>query len=184
MLPVDNIESFLNQQIFGGGAGGSNVKSIQRGEYSVQTNDTTINISISEVDLDCAIARFMGVTNGYGSPDKDLFTAKLTSPTNLRLTRGGSGYTATVAWEIVEFNNVKSVQRGSITASSTLNISIGAVDIAKSLVIFDAYTTGTSASLFGESTRQVVLTSSTNLRILSHITSTLSTLEWKVIEFK
>lgn len=80
---------------------------VERGTAATTaTGNTTLNQTISAVDLSKAFA-YISVQGGTGTNTGNLdelsWTAALTSPTNLRLQRGGSGTHSTINWQVVQF---------------------------------------------------------------------------------
>lgn len=122
---------------FGIDGAGSNIKSIQRGVVTFSTT-IPINITISSVNFASSIVILTfdtGTNIGYA--DKVLVKGKLTSGTNLELTK----YTAqtdypTVYWQVIEFQNIKSLQQGEFIYSSGNTVTISAVNTAKSVLFF------------------------------------------------
>lgn len=121
------------------GSGGSNIKSTQRGVASY-TGRTILDITISSVDLTKSIVKVSQI-HGFDTAAKVMIKAELTSPTNLQLTTvtaDGGASTITIDWEVIEFNNVKSLQRGSVSSSTTSEtvVTISAIDPNKSIIFF------------------------------------------------
>jgi hypothetical protein len=165
-----------------GASGGSNIKSpIQRGEYSVLSTDAIINITISAVDLTKAIPRIF-ISPAGGTSAANTYRCILTSPTNLQITRPLASGTGTVAWEVVEFNNVKSLQNGTLTLTSTLqNLPISAVNMNKSSIYISSTNSGADSELFASV--DALLTTSTNIKIVSYTSTYTYIVNWYVIEF-
>ena len=142
--------------------GGSNIKSVQRGiatfagwttqttvNYTaVDTDNTAILLNSLVVDGACSQAR-LGVTN---------FTA-----TSFTAQKGVAGNSSTVAWQAIEFKDLKSFQRGnkSIFGTSGTQVITG-VDLSKSFILFNFYTEYGLANAIGMDMR-VYLTSSTQI---------------------
>jgi hypothetical protein len=81
---------------------------------------------------------------------------------------------------------IKSIQRGtsSVGVSSTLNITVSAVNMAKAVLIVDKETVigGPSGSIVGGVIS--TLTSATNVRIVSSNVSASMQVAWQLVEFK
>lgn len=117
-----------------GVGGGSNIKSIQRGV--VVFNNLNDEVTISKVDLDKSIVIIKNKENDSYYLGCLLNGGYLESPTKLKLYRDVSANNrADVYWEVVEFNNVKSIQQGVITpTTNNFNIPISVVNPKNSLV--------------------------------------------------
>jgi hypothetical protein len=180
----------IGVSIFGVAGSRSNVKSLQRGTATFGSSATTVTATISAVDLTKAIVRISGIwTNNSGSTSysagKSLAKVVLTNATTVTITIGvASAYAPTVQWEVVEFNNVKSLQSG------TLAISAYGLE-GMSLVISSVTANKVMAFASGSSTDDTTVFS--KIRDLScavvdstHITITTPVAEsvnWQVIEF-
>lgn len=182
-----NIDSVLKSHGIGVGSG-SNIKSIQRGVVdSGNITSSGFAINISKIDITKSIIR---VTYRNNNTDmQDLIRGEITSETQIKLFNGKLSGTATgrsIHWEVIEFNNVRSLQKGTYT---TLNpdftdesISISSIDISKS-VIFDSFSsTNSSASYYMQSKGAIIL-NNTTISIIKHDFNGLSTHHWQVIEF-
>lgn len=161
------------------GIGGAAVKCIQHGVTALAATDP-MNVALSPIDLNKA-AVFMSfkgsnITNGIA-----LFPiVKLTSPTNLYLYRGSTLNSVTISWSVVEFEDVKSVQRGDYALSSSGSIIIDAVDISKSLVIVSHEITANNTNM-GYCMISGRIVNSTTIEIDSSLTT--ADVHWQVIEF-
>ena len=116
--------------------GGAVVKSVQRGEF-LMDNNLVEDIIISEVDLNSSIVK---ITTAYpilvSGNDEIVAMAELLNSTTLRLERGTVDGALYVSWEVVEFNNVKSLQKGTelLRNNDNESIVISSVDLNKSIV--------------------------------------------------
>ena len=100
------------------GAGGLE-QNVYSGEVVISTTAQTFNVTIPSVDTTkCAVIvkTYLNSTAAGSTTDEDdlEFTGRLTSPTNLELTRDGakSDVNIIVFWQVIEFVNAKSVQYG------------------------------------------------------------------------
>lgn len=174
-----DIENVLKGHGIGTGAGGSNIKSIQRGSVTMTAKGQTI--TISPVDTTKAIVR---INYFYGSSQIGgcLISAELTNSTTITLNQGGSLSYQVVEWEVIEFNNIKSLQRGiATTTTASSDITISSVDTLKSIIFYSHQSTSTSTTLLGNAIR-VFLLSNTKLQVAQREAINLSTY-WQVIEF-
>ena len=97
------------------GLGDSNIKSFQRGNHSIGT------VTINAVDPSKTLVRspsWGGQIDSTGGGNSGCPYITLASATALTL---GSAYNvASIDWEAIEFQNIKSLQSGTLSASSVL----------------------------------------------------------------
>ena len=172
----------------GQGGGLNTIKTIQKGSLdSLQITSSGYSIPISTVDLTKSIVRLV-----YGSSGQTdavtLFRAEITTPSEIKIYRASAtGFTGVnIYWEVIEFNNVKSLQKGTTAATTTNNtnnnVTISSVDALKT-IIFDSYTCVSTSSL-NQQVKGAALTNSTTIALVKNDTSGLSTHHWQVIEFR
>jgi len=167
------------------------IKSIQRGSYTINSLSST-TITISSVDLNSSIVIFSnrfisGANAAYGIA----VYAALINSTTLEIGRGGSSSKQQVEWQVIEFNNVKSVQRGTVTmtapsssATVSTSVTISAVDLSKSICLVSFKTS--SGGFTSDAFITIQFNSSTELSLSTYATysDTTQTAYWQVIEFK
>lgn len=125
--------------ILQGEGGGSNIKSIQRGSITSVSTSTTVDITISSVDVNKSTVEIR--SNPEGTAANTLFYAELINSTTVRLTRYGTSSVSSnfkLDWEVTEYNNVKSKQSGLYTTTLTRideSVSISTIDPNKSKLI-------------------------------------------------
>jgi hypothetical protein len=169
---------------------GAAIKSLQTGDVSL-SGKTSLDIPISNVDVNNSIVLITLKIKGTGSSAYYYSPiAKLTSPTNLRLERGGdnSSRYPIVFWQVVEFEGLKSLQTGTVDASINNNtvedVPISNVNVNSTIVLvtFKAAVHNDSLLIFATSAK---LTSPTNLRLERGDThsSAYPIVFWQVIEF-
>ena len=89
--------------IFGGGGGG--VKAIQRGMAAMSSAQTTVDVTISNVNTGKTEIRPCGVRGDAAISAALGVTFQLVNATTLRLTRAATdGTPIYTAWELTEFN--------------------------------------------------------------------------------
>jgi len=136
----------LNDMLLQHGIGASsNIKSIQRGEVSFSSTSGTV--TISEVDLSKSIIIASTSGGGDGSPASSFVKTRFVSSTSINFTLGRSS-TYKVAWQVIEFSNVKSLQRGLTNVTTDTDVTITDVDMSKSILFTDFSTTYTGADLY------------------------------------
>jgi len=89
--------------------------SVQRNTASFATTDTTLNVPLTSVDLTKSFVLISQWTSSASQITDEQWTtrARLTSSTNLELSRNASGTDLTVAWQVVQMS-AASVQRGAV----------------------------------------------------------------------
>lgn len=176
-------------RLSGQSGGGSNIRSVQRGTVTFSTTDVTKTISINNVDLTKAIVliefsytntpayAYYGGVSGVLSGATELLLSRFTPVTGTRAT-------LKVSWQVIEFNNVKSLQKGSLTTAfngTAYSVTINSVDVAKSILFFN-YTNDTGNTLFyGEHLEGSIADSTT---INFYQLANAKTIKWQVVEFK
>jgi hypothetical protein len=158
---------------------GSNIKSIQRGRYENTSALVTIDIPVSTIDMSSSIV-LLSVRTSDGRQAYGAITGVITSLNNIRL-QVGIGSSQIIYWTLIEFNNVKSIQRGSFTysANATNNpstITINSVNTNKSFVI----ATHRGSNITYAHDVACDLLNSTTLTVDANLAGTL---EWQAIEF-
>ena len=178
----------LDSNLLGGfaidGPSGSNIKSMQSGTYTLTSTNGTV--TISNVDLTKAFLIFSYTPSSADtSAAKQITTGVLTNSTTITFTANSVPTGTLITWQVIEFNNVKSNQRGSIGAptSTTQNITISNVNPSKCLY-FISLTSAQGGTSAGWVLFSAVLSSSTNFLITwgNNYGAVLSC-NWQIIEF-
>lgn len=165
----------------------SSLKSKQSGIVSLSATDTFIDVNISAVNISKSI---LDVSCSPGNSNETTHATmavkiEFINTNTIRLTRAKastSTSTINVSWVVYEFNNVKSLQRGSKTLAATTynDVSISAVNINKSM-IFISYTDTMNATIQSSYITRYFGSSSL---ITFHCTQpTDKIINWQVIEF-
>ena len=158
----------------------SNIKSRQSGTLVLSAVNT--NITIASVDLTKAIVIIRSYLTSASYATQCAISGYLTTTTNLSIdvTTLYATYQK-VEWEVIEFNNIKSLQYGSVSINTSLtNTAISSVDIDKTLVFYSfksAYVGSSILALLVSS----YLTTATNLQ--SIIGFNTGTLYYYIVEF-
>ena len=147
---------------------------IEAPEFNVQHFEKTIALAgvsaqaITSVDTDYAFVICTGLSaTGSSRGSDDFVSVDLTSATNVDL-QCGSNSTIVVAFQVVEMSaaEIASVQKISTAISGVVtDAAISSVDTAKSLLFSTARLAVTSVTIVNRSLPNVILTSSTNLRL-------------------
>lgn len=163
------------------GPSGSNIKSIQNISHAMVS--ATDSVSISEIDLTKTVPLVnLSTTTSGGFPHT---AAELTTSTNLQLTKGGATVGPTVNIQIIEYNNVKSLQSGTLSilsGSTTANVSVSTYNPLNSILYFSYYLNvadpaGIVSLVRGEKT------DSTNIDFYSGTTTGAKNIIWYLVEF-
>lgn len=160
------------------------IKSVQKGKTVIQSGNSIQTQVISMVDINKSVV----VINEGSDQNPPINTCKasgyLSAGNQLYLSTHNavSGATVeTVYWQVIEFYNVKSVQRGQNAYSEhDNNLAISTVDQTKSLLFSSYKTDGANQAdgIFG-----LGITSNTNIEIKKGAFGN-ATLQWYVVELK
>lgn len=168
-----------------GGGGGANVKSSQKIESYLQ-GSTFTDVPISPIDTTSSIVLLSYHCETAETLDKITLLAEIINSNTVRVS---STATATsLIWfniEVIEFNNVKSLQRGKLTITnfeSDQNIAITPVVLSKSFVV-GSFISSKTENIFNWATYRYRLTASNQLRLTLRYGGA-GTFAWQVIEFK
>lgn len=164
------------------GVGGSNIKSIQSGTAAPTATSQTI--TISAIDMTKSIVK-MTSNAGTGSNLSALMPKiVITNSTTLTITFQSTPPTTYLYWEVIEFNNVKSLQSGvtAIAASTSPNITISSINLSKSTLFFSADDGVTANTNYIEAAIMGKLLDTTTLNF-SQSSSVARNAAWYVIEF-
>ncbi len=159
------------------------IKSIQSGICSFTSSDNSKNVTISNVDLTKAIV-IISNAGLAGSLQGDKFRSELTSSTNLLITHAYNASNAyNVTWQVIEFNNVKSLQYGTTTVNTTpQTVTITSVNTSKTIILKNFTTIATTQ--VGHANIQMTLTNSTTITFNSYDAVSYNYIvSWFVIEF-
>ena len=148
---------------------------IKKSVKSIQRGNGTGSITINAVDINKTLVR----TPGTGGNSYVVIPyARLVSATSIDVGYGLSG--ATIDWEVIEFNKIKSIQRGSSTTSP---VTISGINPNKASVFFSIKaTSGTAGYAYGQPVGKI--NSSTSIAWgLACGSSISATAYWTVIEW-
>lgn len=158
------------------------IKTIQRGTMTMTSTGTSV--TISAVDRTKAIIKAWVRINSdvSASPKRLLVKVNFFSDTIIQFEIGDSILNTFVEWEVIEFNNVKSIQRGLTSAiSGSNNITIASVEINKATLFVSTKSDSTVSNNSSTMVSGAKLTTSTNINIYLYA---LGWVEYQVIEFK
>lgn len=163
-----------------------NIKSIQSGEA---TNIITAseNITISSVDLAKSILHFSHTTYNANNEARYNIAGKFNSATELNFTSDEiPSIRKKIRWSVIEFNNVKSLQSGSLThagiADTEQTQAISNVNLDKSLLFF-SYRHNSAVSNYMAITGKFSNATTLTFYKDTYTTPGTATIEWFVIEF-
>lgn len=132
------------------GASSSNIKSIQRGTSTISASNPSVNTAITSIDTTKSIIRITTKSSSIFGASYDICKAVITSSTQLTFTRNTSNTNSiTIYWEVIEFNNVKSLQSGQ-SGFAVTTVTVSAVNTSKSLLFSSGInnTTNTTADYY------------------------------------
>ena len=172
-----------------GGSGGDNIKSIQRGSF-LDNKSKNQTVDISEIDLSksiCLIEYDYPRTTMGVSSTQSMLSIDFLNNTQIVIRRASEGSALSsdirlIHWTVVEFNNVKSLQRGSISSSSSGRIvAITPVNMQKSL-IFCSSQGSPSGSMSSAIQAYAVFQDNSNVEIYPKADYYI--VNWQIVEFK
>lgn len=173
----------------GQGGGGSNIKSIQRGVANMMngvfTDINRVNVAISAIDINKSIILLSFHGEDATSANSSIMAEILSATEILFSTSQKPSYGGLFSWQVIEFNNVKSIQRGTSvipTDVSTENITINPINLSKSFIYNTDRGTNPGYYFAGYNVRAILSESSVSLYKVS--SSAQKTSHWQVIEFK
>lgn len=162
--------------------GGSSVKSIQRGTYAFL--GTTKDITINSVDINKSIVKIT-FTGDAGNPaNYSLVLGKLTSSTILNLSSVIASGTFNVSWEVIEFDNIKSLQKGEVIQTDTVATqpTISPVNVGKSFIVSSFKSSNSTNNIVVAGLSEYSIINNTTISFLNRVTGT-KTFYWYVVEF-
>lgn len=169
--------------------GGSNIKKIQHitrnlGSYA----SLTLNLGINKVNIDNTIV-LLSYTGNWNTPNNLILTAQLNSDSlvTVRPATDNSntpyGAIMNITVTVIEFNNVKSVQRGSYSSTTDkIRININPIKVDNSLAFVTHRLPRTTGAVAGHALLNFYFSDNTTLFINGVGES--ADYEWQVIEFK
>lgn len=172
--------------ILQGEGGEGTVKSVQRGKINVTT--PVVTVTINPVDLTKTVPKISFSAGTNDDRTQRFYTsAEITNSTTLTL-RSGTALAhpnALVYWEIVEFNNVKSLQSGTIDMYYTeATQTINEVNMSKSVLFFSYTTPGMDAVEAYGPLLGGTIENSTTISFQQYLYSNSKTVKWYVVEFE
>lgn len=168
-------------------SGGAVIKSVQRGQTIILENQTTVDVTITGVDLTKSFVTCEVTAQYTGTEEVGQTTASvhLVSSTKISVRRVTSSTTQQVyvTWQVVEFVSGVSVQRGfTSTASANETVTISAVDVSKSFLMSSIRYGGNTGILSLKWTGAI--TSSTSVTYSAPTTiGAIANIHWEVISY-
>lgn len=128
------------------------ITSVQYGNISFSTVQTTKTATISSVNTSYAVVLYLGVASANtGSTTSSIYTGlQLTNSTTVTATRNSAGgFADTVGYCVVEFASalIQSVQAGTMTSTSsatTMTATITSITTANTVLLYDGATTASN----------------------------------------
>ncbi|MHC4659152.1 MAG: PASTA domain-containing protein, partial [Planctomycetota bacterium] len=164
---------------------------VYRGQDSLTSAETSKTLSIGATVTPANCLAFVTADNDIASRAQyyqAMLTARASSATEVTIERNGSGSVApNFNWVVVEFDTSKigSIEHGSVTAdsvtySSPQTVTIGSVDLANSILIFQARP---NANGLARTAWAGNFNSSTEIKFYQHTATSAADIEWYVIDF-
>lgn len=137
-------------------------KSIQHFEVLIPSNQYGVNVNIATVDWSKSTIENVSILPTGSTPISATASARYDTNTTINVYRlANDSDTVKVSFDLIEWNNIKSVQRGVASFSTTsYNTTVSSVDVAKSKLSFS----GVNAYTSGYRPNKMKLESSTNLK--------------------
>lgn len=156
------------------------IKSIQRINFVM--TDISVTRTIASIDTSKSIVLITSYPTqvGYANGNDVNVTAKIASSTSVQFNKESTAREMNICAIVIEFNGVKSLQTGTATIANGSTVSIGNVNINKSLLFFSYRDTVNNSSV-GDNLLEGYISNSTSLYFFSNNSS--KKVEWQVIEF-
>ena len=168
-------------------SGGAVIKSVQRGKTIIPANQTTVNVTITGVDLTKSFVTCEVTTQYTGTEEESKTTASvhLVSSTQISVRRVISSTTQQVyvTWQVVEFVSGVSVQRGfTSTVVDNETVAISEVDVSKSFLMSSIRYSGSTGILSLKWTGAITSSTSVTFSAPTTIGGT-ANIHWEVISY-
>lgn len=163
---------------------GSNIKSVQHGMGTLSTYQTSVSITLNEVDVSkTAVIISCRYTSGSEGICNLACTGFMSNSTTLRIQRYSTDVACYFAYQVIEFANIKSLQTGEKFSSGTGNTSVNfsEVDMSKSIFFISKRTTNSQTDARYISTREY-FTSPSSIAVVNGASSDWY-YRWYVVEF-
>jgi hypothetical protein len=157
----------------------SNIKSIQRG--SVSLSGTSITVNINPVNTANAII-LLSIKPG-GDFSYEFYKPAFVNGSSFTITSDFLGAACVIKWQVIEFNNVKSLQTGDTTistANTAQTVTVNSVDPTKAILFAHVHGSNNMNADSGIMWN-AELTNATTITLLSGFTNV--KIAWQLIEF-
>lgn len=172
------------------GASGSNIKSIQSGMEQLVSDN--VNVTIASVNVNKSIILIFVSFGDDSATIQDLCVApEFLNNTTINLKRHrGTIDNARATWTVIEFNEVKSIQTGTVlinksydtSAEDLTTVTVSRVDISKSILLTYAISSYTDSTACRALTRGRIV-NATTIGFETRYTNQ-NTAYWQLVEFK
>ena len=156
---------------------------VQRGVESFSTTDSTADITIDAVNLSEAFVIISSRTNSGTTSqfNRGMFTARLTSSTNLELLRAATGSAAEVSWQVIEWRG-SNVQSGLTTMASSSTTTVSLSESVNPQNAFVITSTRTAETTLERSYIRANISSGTDLVLTRESSTGFPSVSWYVVE--
>lgn len=154
---------------------------VQRGQITLSGTLTTVSVAVATVDTTKTVLLFDTTGPGNAAPSGELVRGQLTSATQIDFVRvGGTTCTTRLTWQLVSFHSGVTVQRGTTSVGSAVDVAITPADPGKS---FPLHTWARSGTVYnGDDAGMVRLTSSATL-VFEQSSATVGVNDWQVVTY-
>ncbi|MCI0532574.1 MAG: hypothetical protein L0Y74_11635, partial [candidate division Zixibacteria bacterium] len=159
--------------------------SVKRGTAAFATGTSILNVTIPTVDTTKSFVLVSSAPN-LGSANNDerwTIRARLTSPTNLELSRNETGTVVDAYWQVIQIDSAV-VRRGLTTigaGAASATATIASVDLTKSFLVLSARAASAVAGIESQYMFRGRFTSSTQLTFDRISTSNSVEVAWEVV---
>ncbi|TLZ81692.1 MAG: hypothetical protein E6K11_02180, partial [Methanobacteriota archaeon] len=155
---------------------------VQKNVATLAAGSSSVNVAITSVNTSKAFLVF-NIRHNLNEPSNGTVAGTITSSTNVRFNRTGTGGVVDIIWYVAEFPSGVSVQRGAKKLSGSggndQNVPIGTVDLAKAFPIISYTELGAAYNC--DDFIRATITTATNLRLSACQPD--SWVEWQVVEY-
>src|SRR3989475_533835 len=155
---------------------------VQENVATLAAGSSSVNVAITSVNTSKAFLVF-NIRHNLNEPSNGTVAGTITSSTNVRFNRTGTGGVVDIIWYVAEFPSGVSVQRGAKKLSGSggndQNVPIRTVDLAKAFPIISYTELGAAYNC--DDFIRATITTATNLRLSACQPD--SWVEWQVVEY-
>lgn len=159
------------------------LRHVERGTVTLTAASVTVNLATTLLDTSRALLLFSVRGSDMTDPQSGAIAGRITSTTQIEFLRTNTtgGANVEIAYTVIEWTAGVTVQRGSVAiTTTTTNVTISTVTLAKAWPVISVTRTGTAWS--NDDFFAARLTTTTNLELRSDAAGT-TTCYWQVVEY-